>query len=123
MGDRRDWDDTTATSVSTADLLSQIPEKPSILELVSGPGAPHKYLLIEEQIVVGREEGVQIQVFSKELSRRHVLIRRQDGEFTCLDLESRNGVFLNGIKIHSVSLKDGDNLQLGDLLFVFHQGQ
>jgi len=122
MGDRSSWDETTDTSVTTADLLAQIPEKPTQLELVKGPGAPHKYLLLEKETVIGREEGVQIQIFSREVSRRHLLIRRDSGEFSCLDLESRNGVFLNGIKIHSASLKDGDNLQLGDLLFIFHQG-
>jgi len=124
MGNGPDWDETTDTSISTADLLAQVPEQPSMLELVKGPGAPHKYLLLEKETVVGRDERAQIQVYSREVSRKHMHISRDDsGEFSCLDLESRNGVFLNGIKIHSASLNDGDNLQLGDLLFVFHQGQ
>jgi pSer/pThr/pTyr-binding forkhead associated (FHA) protein len=123
MGDdKTDWDDTTDTRKSTVELLAQIPEKPSVLELVQGPGAPHKYVLVGEEIVVGRGEEVEIQLFSAELSRRHLLITKKDDEFSCEDLESRNGVLLNGIKIHSASLKDGDNIQLGDMLFIFHQG-
>ena len=39
------------------------------------------------------------------------------------DLDSRNGVYLNGVKIHSAVLHGGDNLQLGSVVLVFHEGR
>jgi pSer/pThr/pTyr-binding forkhead associated (FHA) protein len=52
-----------------------------------------------------------------------MLKRGAQGQFTLVDLESRNGVYLNGVKVHSALLHDGDNIQLGTVVFVFHEGR
>jgi hypothetical protein len=31
-------------------------------------------------------------------------------------------MFLNGIKTHSAVLREGDTIQMGDVVFVFHEG-
>jgi pSer/pThr/pTyr-binding forkhead associated (FHA) protein len=31
-------------------------------------------------------------------------------------------VFLNGVKIHSATLREGDNIQLGDVIVIYHEG-
>ena len=45
----------------------------------------------------------------------------QPGVALIHDFESRNGVFLNGIKVHSAILRDGDILQLADVVFDFYE--
>jgi pSer/pThr/pTyr-binding forkhead associated (FHA) protein len=38
------------------------------------------------------------------------------------DLESSNGVFLNGVRVHSAALHEGDVIQIGDAVLVFREG-
>jgi pSer/pThr/pTyr-binding forkhead associated (FHA) protein len=37
------------------------------------------------------------------------------------DNDSHNGVFLNGVKIHSAVLRDGDVVQVADSIFIYSE--
>jgi pSer/pThr/pTyr-binding forkhead associated (FHA) protein len=108
--------------MGTAAAGGRSTSRPHYLELVEGPGAPRYYELRQPAAVVGRSEQSDIQVDSEGLSRKHLLVTRHGGEFVVEDLDSRNGVFLNGVKIHSATLRDMDTLQLGPVVFVYHEG-
>ena len=97
-------------------------QKPHYLELVEGPGAPQKFQLDRPTMIVGRSADADLRIDSEELSRKHMLIIRSGDEFSCEDMDSRNGVFLNGVKIHSATLRDKDTLQLGAVILVYHEG-
>lgn len=97
-------------------------QKPHYLELIKGPGAPVKFQLDRPTIIVGRSTEADLRIDSEELSRKHMLILRAGEEFTCEDMDSRNGIFLNGVKIHSATLRDKDTLQLGAVVLVYHEG-
>ena len=113
-----------ATTQSQVSLLSvAIEARPSVLRLVQGPGAPRDFLLLHPECVVGRGDTADIPVASTDLSRKHMVIKKAGEEFSCTDLESRNGVYLNGVKIHSAVLREGDTLQLGNVVFLYHEGR
>jgi pSer/pThr/pTyr-binding forkhead associated (FHA) protein len=57
------------------------------------------------------------------LSRSHLSLTFIDEEFVCHDLDSSNGVYLNGVRIHSATLRDGDQLQLGAIVLVYREGR
>jgi pSer/pThr/pTyr-binding forkhead associated (FHA) protein len=97
-------------------------QRPHILELVKGPDAPRQFVLSGAELIVGRSKEADIQIESKSLSRQHMLLVRDEDGFTCKDMGSRNGFFLNGLKIHSAVLRDGDTLQLCDVVFLYHEG-
>ncbi|MDX2052611.1 MAG: FHA domain-containing protein [Polyangiaceae bacterium] len=97
--------------------------KPSWLEQRQGPGAPAQYFLEKPELVVGRSSEAQLTIESALISRRHLLIQKNGPEVTCTDLDSSNGVYLNGVKIHSALLHEGDTLQIGDVVFLFHEGK
>jgi pSer/pThr/pTyr-binding forkhead associated (FHA) protein len=40
-----------------------------------------------------------------------------------VDLESANGVYLNGVRVHSAGLFEGDTIQIGDVLLMFREGR
>ena len=105
--------------------LEEIPRvaKPHVLEQIRGPGAPMRYVITRDEMVIGRATDVDVQVDSAELSRQHLLLHKIGSELYCEDNNSRNGVFLNGVKIHSAVLREGDQLQLGDVIFVYHEGR
>jgi pSer/pThr/pTyr-binding forkhead associated (FHA) protein len=97
-------------------------KKPFLLEQVAGPGAPRQFVLELDEIIVGRSIQSTISVDGNGMSRQHLTIKKAGPEYTFTDLNSANGVFLNGVKTHSAVLRQGDTLQLGDVVFVFHEG-
>ena len=50
------------------------------------------------------------------VSRSHAKVGRVGREVAVLDLESRNGTYVNGLKVTSASLEDGDELRIGEVL-------
>jgi pSer/pThr/pTyr-binding forkhead associated (FHA) protein len=89
------------------------------LQLIEGPGAPRRFILNKPEMIVGRDEQADIPLSSANVSRRHARIACRPHDVTIHDFESRNGVFLNGIKVHSAVLRDGDIIQMADFVFEF----
>ncbi len=114
----------TSTQPLTSDSLHPVlpTDRPHVLEMVAGPGAPTQFVLEDEEIVIGRSSSADLQVLTKGLSRHHVRLVRNGNEYSCHDPGSRNGTFLNGLRIHSAVLRDGDTLQIGDVVFKYHAG-
>jgi hypothetical protein len=96
--------------------------KPSVLRLIKGPGAPADYSLDLAEMVIGRAVDVHISIHSDSISRRHAALKQQAASVLCEDLASSNGIYVNGEKVGSAELKDGDSLQIGDALFVYKAG-
>ena len=115
-----DADETVSASID----LSQLALRSSghILQMVEGPGAPRVISLLDERDVVGRSLEASIHVPSGLLSREHMELVTIEGEIQARDLDSRNGVYLNGLRIHAVILRNGDVLQCGDVVFEYKEG-
>ena len=96
--------------------------RPPRLELVQGAGAPREFALLCEETVIGRSAQATICIESLLLSRRHVALRRTGPELRLVDLQSANGVYLNGVRVHSAALFDGDTIQIGDVLLLYREG-
>ena len=89
---------------------------------MAGPGAPREFALEFDETVLGRSLSATISIESSGISRQHAVIKRSGPEFSVTDLNSANGIYLNGVKTHSAVLRQGDTLQLGEVIFVFHEG-
>lgn len=86
-----------------------------------GPQAGMSYPLAGNQIVIGREEGMDIALQDPESSRRHALVSWRGGQFVIEDLGSTNGTFVNGVQITSPQvLNPGDSIGIGQTALVFH---
>ncbi len=97
--------------------------EPSWLEQREGPGAPARFLLEQPESIVGRSSEAHFTIESSLISRRHAIFVQSGPEVTCRDLDSSNGVYLNGVKVHSALLHEGDTLQIGDVVLLFHEGR
>ena len=65
---------------------------------------------------LGRSKNNEITLRDTSVSRRHAEIHRDKGdEFTLIDLNSLNGVFVNSEKIGRYKLKEGDIIEIGDV--------
>lgn len=70
--------------------------------------------LARETVTVGREEGVTIRLNERNVSRRHLELRREAGVLYAVDL-SRYGSILNGRRFGGrVRVYSGDLLEIGD---------
>jgi len=117
-----DPDSTLAGAVAIVSGLPRGGKLPT-LEQVRGPGAPRRFALSLAETVVGRGQQANVTIDSALLSRRHVVFRRQGAELSLADLDSQNGVFVNGVKAHAAVLHQGDTIQIGDVVFVLHEAE
>ncbi len=70
--------------------------------------------------MVGRSGECQILIADPRVSRRHAMIRKQDGGFYLFDLGSFNGSYLNGVRVTAArKLESGDILNFADHEFRF----
>lgn len=124
MSDDCHWnDDTIPAKVKISPHTEPRTRRPCILRQTHGPGTPQVFVLGLESQILGRSEEADLRIDSGEVSRRHLLFKRQGSEYSCTDLNSRNGVYLNGVKIHSALLTDGDSLQIGSIIFIYGRGE
>ncbi len=70
---------------------------------------------------IGRGDGCAVMLDSRSVSRLHALIQRRDaGDFSLVDLGSRNGSFVNGRRVSlPVVLHDRDRVVFGDQELTF----
>ena len=121
------WSDTWTAEPTGVHRITQpsgvaLPRRADVLELVDGPGQPEHVDLIGPELTLGRGVRATCRVRSSLVSREHLHIAVRGTEVRVTDLDSQNGVYLNQVRIHSAVLRDGDLLQLGDLIFVFRKG-
>lgn len=69
--------------------------------------------------VIGRGNECDLVLNGKGISRKHVEIVFQSGRFVVNDLDSLNGLKVNGYKVARVILEEGDSIKLGELNLVF----
>ena len=62
---------------------------------------------------IGRSLSADIHLEDQTVSRRHAMIVREGDTIRALDDRSMNGLFLNGERIESATLSDGDELLIG----------
>lgn len=80
-----------------------------------------RYEIAEEETLIGRNPTTDITLLDDSISREHALILFDPatGTYTVEDLQSTNGIKLNGKRIRGHELEHGDELQIGNTLFEF----
>ncbi|MDX1693499.1 MAG: FHA domain-containing protein [Ketobacteraceae bacterium] len=72
--------------------------------------------------VMGRGTECDMVLTGKGVSRKHAEVVFQSGRFVVNDLNSLNGIKVNGYKVSRVILEEGDVIKLGDVTLTFSQG-
>ena len=88
----------------------------------SGPKAGARYGLEADLTTVGRHSAADILLDDVTVSRQHVEVERSGDRYRVKDTGSLNGTYLNGDRIESGWLDDGDVLQVGRFKLVFFHG-
>ncbi len=108
----------------------QVPLRPARTNPTARPWldiAGDRYPLLGSLTIVGRDDGADIVVDDPGVSRRHSEIRvTNDGPHlvsSIRDLNSTNGTFVNGDRITSQRLEDGDRITIGRTTATFRAGR
>ncbi len=79
-------------------------------------------LELQSVSIVGRSPECQVVVADPRVSRRHAMIRKQDGGFYLFDLGSFNGSYLNGSRVTATrKLNHGDIVTFAEHEFQYEQ--
>jgi pSer/pThr/pTyr-binding forkhead associated (FHA) protein len=93
-----------------------------LLEQIGGAGAPCQINLESGENVMGRDAEARVRLDSNRASRQHAFLRLSGTDCVLVDNDSQNGVFLNGVKIHSAVLRDCDVIQAAESTFIYYEG-
>jgi transcriptional regulator with PAS, ATPase and Fis domain len=72
-----------------------------------------------EQARSGSEQQLRVEVPDKFLSSSHASLQRIFGRWLLEDAGSRNGTFVDGLRVEKLDLKDGTVFEIGHSFFVF----
>src|SRR5262249_55406179 len=67
----------------------------------------------QRRVVLGRSRECDIQVEDPNVSRRHAELRQEGSTYWIVDLDSTNGIEVNGRRVKRAKLDDGDTFTVG----------
>jgi hypothetical protein len=103
-------------AASAEELMEEEPEPPPTLSV---GGKVHE--LRQPSAVIGRSKECDIRVSDPNVSRRHAEIRQDGSAYWIVDLDSTNGVSVNGRAVKRAKLDDEDRVTLGSTELVFRR--
>lgn len=87
------------------------------LSVQSADGTKQRFQLNKDRVTIGRSRENDVFLPDQWLSRHHAEIRQREGAFYLLDLGSKNGTLLNGVRVsEECRLHAGDVVTLGEHL-------
>jgi len=87
--------------------------------LVQESNGAREFELVDLEVNIGRELDNTLRLADPSISRHHAVVRLGPSGYEIQDLDSSNGVLLNGIKVPSALLHDGDRITLGQMQLTF----
>ena len=104
-----------ATVVQRTKSKREGPRKgPAFLTVLTGESVGTVFELDMGETVIGRVFGVDVLLCDDGVSRQHAKIfRDDDGSAKIVDLDSTNGTYINGRRIHAEGLREGDRIRIG----------
>lgn len=91
-----------------------------VLTVMQGPDKGRKFELPDNEPQLLGRSSEALPISDNTVSRRHAELTPDDGVWWIRDLESQNGTYVNGLRIHArTRLHPGDQIRVGSSLFVF----
>ncbi|MEM1030798.1 MAG: GGDEF domain-containing protein [Myxococcota bacterium] len=83
--------------------------------VLRGPDAGRRFVVRPPGGYIGREESAVVPIGDPNVSRQHALIEfTPDARVMLSDMDSRNGVYVNGVQVARAQIFDGNNVQLSN---------
>lgn len=117
----REQDDTheIVNKAAVQYALQQGKASTSRLTLMKADGSETSFPLTRDTYTVGRHRNNDIVISDPKVSSFHARIDRSAEGFVVVDLKSRNGSFINGRRVETGALNNGDELRMGPARLVY----
>ncbi|HET6147170.1 MAG TPA: FHA domain-containing protein [Polyangia bacterium] len=92
---------------------------PARLVVLSTELAGMEFMLGRASVVIGRTDENDVQLNHRSISRHHAKVVRDGDRYTIVDLQSANGVRVNGDDYERIELNPGDIVELGHVKMRF----
>jgi hypothetical protein len=90
-------------------------------EIVSLTVDGTRHELDGRKVTIGRSKDCDIQLADPNVSRRHAEVRQEGAAYWVIDLDSTNGMEVNGRRQKRAKLRQGDRITLGSTELVFRR--
>ena len=90
------------------------------LKIFNNDKDSREFLFEKNEIIIGRED-THLSIKDPSISYRHAMIRIKQDIVEVIDMDSRNGTFINGKKIKKAYLNPGDILKLGRVELILNR--
>ncbi len=87
--------------------------------LVHESSGVREFELLDAEVHIGRELDNTLRLPDPSISRHHCVLRKVGNGYEIQDLQSSNGVLLNGSRVQSSPLRDGDRVTLGQIQMTY----
>ena len=113
----RELGDTTRLDVdAVVQDLGRLTERLPVLTVLGGNESGRLLVCAKATIVLGRARTCDLYCSDSGISREHARVEQAaDGSFSIVDLDSTNGTYVNGQRVSSAALGDGDSIHLGPI--------
>jgi pSer/pThr/pTyr-binding forkhead associated (FHA) protein len=101
--------------------LDEIASGTAILVVRGGEEEGEYFVLTDAVTSLGRHADSGIVLDDITVSRRHSEIRRDGSKYVVVDAGSLNGTYVNQVRVDSIELQQGDELQVGKFRLVFFE--
>jgi pSer/pThr/pTyr-binding forkhead associated (FHA) protein len=79
------------------------------------------YEIAKQRTVIGRSRDCEIQIEDPSASRRHAELRQEGTAYWIVDLDSTNGLEVNGLRTQRAKLDHGDKITIGSTEISFRR--
>lgn len=110
-------DEFVGQAVERTTIMNSATSKPA-LHMLNG-AQPGRRVDLDGPILLGRLPECDLQIDDTSVSRRHARITQREGGWSIEDLDSTNGVRVNGTNVRQTSLQHGDTIELGSVRMTF----
>jgi pSer/pThr/pTyr-binding forkhead associated (FHA) protein len=116
--------DSATIHVSREAFIRDIPMKHRAFLEITGIFKQAKVVeLLREETVIGRTSECDIPLPSNNVSRKHACVGFRNEEYHIKDLNSTNGVYVNGVRVEKCVLRNLDQIEIGGIKLVFNEEQ
>jgi len=120
--EEENFGNTTTVELSREVFAGSVPAAQRAYFEIVGPHGKGKIVeLGTEDIILGRSPECQVRLTPKNVSRNHARVFFRNEEYHIEDLNSTNGVYVNGIKVEKCVLRDNDQIEIGGVKILFNE--
>lgn len=105
---------------SEQSAVSALPPGSALLLETNGGLTGSRFLLDRDEVIAGRHPACSVFLDDVTVSRRHAGFIRKGESFELVDHSSLNGTYVNGDRVDSKLLENGDEVQIGKFRFTFY---